>query len=174
MWAGGLCEGRDADRHAGDVVAVAADARLGGVAHRHPPRLAVRGDAGRLRRRAAAVVRGSGPADVLLLRGTDGAVPRDGPGPDARRYPRPRAAGAGPVGAVVRAGRRTPKSRTTSGVPVSGSGDRQLHLAVAHSHRPADHAVQLARPPLATQLALRFDAARGSRPAPPARSAAPP
>ena len=42
------------------------------------PGLALRGGAGRLLRRVAAVVRRHRPADVLLLRGDDGAVPGDG------------------------------------------------------------------------------------------------
>ena len=68
-------EGRDAGRHAGDVVHRGAGAGVGGVAGVRQAGLALRGDPGRLRRGLPAVVRRHRPADVLLLRGDDGAVP---------------------------------------------------------------------------------------------------
>ena len=62
-------EGRDAGRHAGDVVHRGARARLGAVAGVRQAGLALRRRPGRLRRGLPAVVRRHRPADVLLLRG---------------------------------------------------------------------------------------------------------
>ena len=64
-----VCEGRDAGRHAGDVVHRGAGARLGAVAGVRQEGLAVCRRPGRLRRGVPAVVRRHRPADVLLLRG---------------------------------------------------------------------------------------------------------
>ncbi len=62
--------------------------------------------AGRLLRRIAAVVRRHRPADVLLLRGHDGAVPGDGDRADLRRH-------------LATARARTPERRTLGLIAVS-------------------------------------------------------
>ena len=71
-------EGRDARRHARDVVHRGARARVGAVADVREEGLALRRRAGRLRRGLPAVVRRHRPADVLLLRRHHVAVPRHG------------------------------------------------------------------------------------------------
>ena len=82
-----LREGRDAGTHACDVVHRGAGAGMGVVADVRQARLALRRDPGGLQRRFLTVVRRHRPADVLLLRGDDGAVPRADHRDDPRRYP---------------------------------------------------------------------------------------
>src|SRR5689334_17973852 len=81
-----LCESGDARWHAGDVVHRGAGAGMGAVAGVRQAGLALRRAAGRLRRGVPAVVRRHRPADVLLLRGDDGAVPGVDDRDDSRRH----------------------------------------------------------------------------------------
>ena len=121
------CVERDhADRHARDVVARAAGARLGAVADRSAGmdwRYAAR--AGRPTRRAPAVVHQPGPADVLLLRHADGAVPgaRDHAGRWATSW------------AGRKAGLRTAGHRSARRGALRRPGGGQLRLAVADPER---------------------------------------
>src|SRR5690606_12587994 len=83
------------------------------------------------------------PADVLLLRGADGAVPGDGCRAGARRHPRVAARLDG-----------TTDDRAARGVPVRRARHRELRVVVADPHGAADHPGALERPAVAPQLAL--------------------
>ncbi len=82
-----LRQGRHAGRHPGDVVVGGAGPALRGLADVRAPGLALRRRAGRVLRGLPALVRRHRPADVLLLRGADGAVPDHGDRADPRRHP---------------------------------------------------------------------------------------